>query len=89
MSGLRGRAFIRSRAEALPSTYCRSDNKYWVLLAANARVYRLRRQKNKTVERREKTMKASRHNGRSGKHGVYDVKHNDRDFYVEHREHID
>ena len=24
-------------------------------------------------------MKASRHNGRSGKHGVYDVKHNDRD----------
>ena len=28
-------------------------------------------------------MKASRHNGRSGKHGVYDVKHNDRDFDVE------
>ena len=25
--------------------YCRSDNKYWVLLAANARVYRLRHQK--------------------------------------------
>ena len=34
-------------------------------------------------------MKASRHNGRSGKHGVYDVKHNDRDFDVEHSEHID
>ena len=34
-------------------------------------------------------MKASRHNGRSGKHGVYDVKHNDRDFNVEHSEHID
>lgn len=34
-------------------------------------------------------MKASRHNGRSGKHGVYDVKHNDRDFNVENSEHID
>ena len=34
-------------------------------------------------------MKASRHNGRSGKHGVYDVKHNDRDFDVENSEHID
>ena len=34
-------------------------------------------------------MKASRHNGRSGKHVVYDVKHNDRDFDVEHSEHID
>lgn len=34
-------------------------------------------------------MKASRHNGRSGKNGVYDVKHNDRDFNVEHSEHID
>lgn len=32
-------------------------------------------------------MKASRHNGRSGKHGVYDVKHNDRDFDVENSEH--
>ena len=34
-------------------------------------------------------MKAARHNGRSGKHGVYDVKHNDRDFDVENSEHID
>ncbi len=34
-------------------------------------------------------MRASRHNGRSGKHGVYDVKHNDRDFDVANSEHID
>ena len=34
-------------------------------------------------------MRASRHNGRSGKHGVYDVKHNDRNFDVINSEHID
>ena len=34
-------------------------------------------------------MKATRHNGRSGKHGTYDAKHNDRRFYVENSEHID
>lgn len=28
-------------------------------------------------------MKASRHNGRSGKNGIYDVKHDDREFNVE------
>ena len=34
-------------------------------------------------------MRASRHNGRSGKHGVYDIKHNDRNFDVANSEHID
>ena len=34
-------------------------------------------------------MKATRHNGRSGKHGTYDAKHNDRRFDVENNEHID
>lgn len=34
-------------------------------------------------------MKASRHNGRSGKHGSYNPKHNDREFDPEHSEHID
>ena len=34
-------------------------------------------------------MRASRHNGRSGKHGVYDVKHNDRNFDVGNSEHIE
>ena len=34
-------------------------------------------------------MKATRHNGRSGKHGTYDAKHNDRRFDVENSEYID
>ena len=34
-------------------------------------------------------MRVSRHNGRSGKHGVYNPKHNDRRFNVQHSEHID
>lgn len=34
-------------------------------------------------------MKATRHNGRSGKHGSYNPKHNDRNFDLEHSEHID
>lgn len=34
-------------------------------------------------------MKATRHNGRVGKHGVYDAKHNDRRFDVENSDHID
>lgn len=34
-------------------------------------------------------MKATRHNGRSGKHGSYNPKHNDRNFDIEHSEHID
>ena len=34
-------------------------------------------------------MKATRHNGRSGKHGTYDAKHNDRRFGVENSEYID
>lgn len=34
-------------------------------------------------------MKATRHNGRTGKFGVYNVKHNDRNFDVSNSEHID
>lgn len=34
-------------------------------------------------------MKATRHNGRSGKHGSYNPKHNDRNFDIAHSEHID
>ena len=37
----------------------------------------------------EKVMRATRHNGRAGKHGAYNPKHNDRDFDVEHADHID
>ena len=34
-------------------------------------------------------MKLTKHNGRAGKHGVYNPKHNDRSFDVSHSEHID
>jgi len=34
-------------------------------------------------------MRLTRHNGRSGKNGVYNPKHNDRQFDVENSEHID
>lgn len=34
-------------------------------------------------------MKGTRHNGRSGKNGIYDPKHNDRRFDPEHSNHID
>ncbi len=34
-------------------------------------------------------MRLTRHNGRSGKYGVFNPKHNDREFDVEHSEHID
>ena len=34
-------------------------------------------------------MKATRHNGRAGKKGTYNVKHNDRNFDVKNSDHID
>lgn len=36
-----------------------------------------------------KTMRATQHNGRVGKHGVYLAKHNDRNFDVDNATHID
>ena len=33
-------------------------------------------------------MKLTRHNGRAGKNGVYNPKHNDRNFKIENAEHI-
>lgn len=33
-------------------------------------------------------MKGTRHNGRSGKNGVYNPLHNDRRFNTEHSEHM-
>lgn len=34
-------------------------------------------------------MKLTKHNGRAGKNGVYNPKHNDRNFDVSNSEHID
>lgn len=36
-----------------------------------------------------KGIKLTRHNGRYGKNGVYNTRHNDRDFKIENSEHID
>ena len=36
-----------------------------------------------------KEKRATRHNGRSGKHGVYNPKHNDRKFDIANSDHID
>lgn len=40
-------------------------------------------------EMEELHLKLTRHNGRSGKHGTYNPRHNDRRFDVENSEHID
>ena len=37
----------------------------------------------------EKPLRLTRHNGRSGKNGTYNPKHNDRRFDLENSEHID
>jgi hypothetical protein len=37
----------------------------------------------------ESKQRVSRHNGRAGKHGVYNPKHNDRQFDVDHADNID
>ena len=34
-------------------------------------------------------MKLTRHNGRTGKNGVYNSKHNDRQFDIDNSDHID
>lgn len=38
--------------------------------------------------RKEKKLKLTRHNGRAGSHGIYNPKHNDRQFQVENSDHI-
>lgn len=45
--------------------------------------------KKSEIRRNAMGMKATRHNGRAGKFGAYNVKHNDRNFDVNNSEHID
>ena len=47
------------------------------------------RQEKTEIRRKRMGMKATRHNGRAGKFGAYNVKHNDRNFDVSNSEHID
>ena len=41
------------------------------------------------MKRRDVYLKLTRHNGRAGKHGTYNPKHNDRNFNLTNSEHID
>ena len=44
---------------------------------------------NTQKEMEEKPLRLTRHNGRSGKNGAYNPRHNDRRFDLENSEHID
>lgn len=62
-------------------TVCNGDRDFWKLRCNPLRGNNLKK------ERCE--LKGTRHNGRSGKDGVYNPLHNDRRFDPEHSEHID
>ena len=66
---------------------------YWVLSgapqAADSAAKLLRTHPTKTLKWRDIYLKLTRHNGRAGKHGTYNPKHNDRNFDLTNSEHID
>ena len=66
---------------------------YWVLSgapqAADSAAKLLRTHPTKTLRWRDVYLKLTRHNGRAGKHGTYNPKHNDRNFDLTNSEHID
>ena len=66
---------------------------YWVLSgapqAADSAAKLLRTHPTKTLKWRDVYLKLTRHNGRAGKHGTYNPKHNDRNFDLNNSEHID
>ena len=66
---------------------------YWVLSgapqAADSAAKLLRTHPTKTLKWRDVYLKLTRHNGRAGKHGTYNPKHNDRNFDLTNSEHID
>ena len=66
---------------------------YWVLSgapqAADSAAKLLRTHSAKTLKWRDVYLKLTRHNGRAGKHGTYNPKHNDRNFDLTNSEHID
>ena len=66
---------------------------YWVLSgapqAANSAAKLLRTHPTKTLKWRDVYLKLTRHNGRAGKHGTYNPKHNDRNFDLTNSERID
>ncbi len=66
---------------------------YWVLSgapqAADSAAPLLCTHPTKTLKWRDVYLKLTRHNGRAGKHGTYNPKHNDRSFNLANSEHID
>ncbi|MCC2181822.1 plasmid recombination protein [Faecalibacterium longum] len=66
---------------------------YWVLSgapqAADLAAPLLRAHPTKTLKWRDVYLKLTRHNGRAGKYGTYNPKHNDRNFDLINSEHID
>ena len=67
-------------------------NLYWVLPDAKLRRsggFAALPSPEHLCRKEEKGLKLTRHNGRSGKHGTYNPRHNDRRFDVENSEHID
>ena len=66
---------------------------YWVLSgapqAADSAAKLLRTHPTKTLKWRDVYLKLTRHNGRTGNHGTYNPKHNDRSFNLANSEHID
>ena len=81
-----------SRVKPLPSDMMLCVISYWVLSGAKRRqIQQLRccAFPAKLMKRRDVYLKLTRHNGRSGTHGTYNPKHNDRSFSLANSEHID
>ena len=65
---------------------------YWVLSGAPQAAdsaAKLLHNTTKLLKWRDVYLKLTRHNGRAGKHGTYNPKHNDRSFNLSNSEHID
>ena len=90
------RPLARSKS-AESAALCPSDMmpcviSYWVLSGAKRRQIQQLRccvLPTKLLKRRDVYLKLTRHNGRAGKHGTYNPKHNDRRFNLANSEHID
>ena len=92
IGGLRAASPIGSRVKRLAQgELLPCDNSYWVVPAAKfaglaASPLLPFGEISQRLEGKE--LKLTRHNGRAGKNGTYNPKHNDRRFDVEHSEHI-
>ena len=90
------RQLVRSKS-AESAALCPSDMmpcviSYWVLSGAKRRQIQQLRccvLSAKMLKWRDVYLKLTRHNGRAGKHGTYNPKHNDRSFNLANSEHID